>query len=95
MTERSMLKREQEVADERVAIGMSRAEHRQEQHSTAAKATAEALKLLQSEQGIPCAGATFLVTEGGNVAQEVQPQDVVITSGPNLPVQSRVQQVAR
>ena len=61
----------------------------------AAKVTAETLKLLQSEQAIPCAGATFLVTKGGNVAQEVQPQDMVITSGPNLPVQSRVQQAAR
>ena len=49
VTERSMLKKEQEVADERIAIQMSRAEQRQKQHTTAAKVAAEALKLLQSE----------------------------------------------
>ena len=71
---------------------MARAEERQEQHTTAAKAAAEALKLLQSEQAIE-GGAALLITEGGPVAQqvEVQPQDVVISLGPTLIGQSRVQ----
>ena len=93
--EKEMLQKEQEAADQRLAMQMTRTEARQEQCMAAVRAAGEALKLLQSEQTVPGTSAALIVTQGVGLGTEVMPGDVTIRGGPNLPVQSSVQCITR
>ena len=74
---------------------MTRTEARQEQHMVTVRAAGEALKLLQSEKTVLATSAALIVTQGVGFGTEVTPGDVIIRGGPNLPVQSSVQCIAR
>ena len=88
------LQKEQEAADQRLAMQMTRNEARQE-HLAAVTAAGEALKMLQAEHTVPGTSAALIVSQGVVAGTEVMPEDVIIRGGPNVPVQSSVQHVAR
>ena len=90
-----MFQKEQEAADKRLAIQMTRTEARQEQCMAAVRAAGEALKLLQAEDTVPGTSAALIVSQGVVAGTEVMPGDIIIRCGPNLPVQSSVQCTAR
>ena len=93
--EKVMLQREQEAADQRLAIQMTRNEARQEQCLAAVRAAGEALKMLQAEHTVLGTSAALIVSQGVVAGTEVMPEDVIIRGSPNVPVQSSVQCVAR